>query len=236
MKTYTRYIYLTAIVCLFSIYVFSQWVSPFSKLLSDEIYTTDSLIYQYIIDTPYSGCKVINRTIEAKNDSFFLSTCTFEGNFGLPCNAYDTLLIAQNLGKGDYTLVHYSHLGSFHIPEDTLCQVLLNDPLSHDTAYYAFTVRSATATGEPEPHGQVSLQPNPATFYVYLRFAAPLRGPFEIHVYDLGGRLQKQLVLPAISEPKLDVSGLASGIYFLRVMDGRGRSETLKFVKLYTYN
>ncbi len=232
MKTYTRYIYLTAIACLFSIYAFSQWVSPFSKLLSDEIYTTDSLIYQYIIDTPSSGCKVINRTIVAKNDSFFLSTCTHEGILALPCNAYDTLLIAQNLGKGDYTLVHYSHLGSSLNPEDTFCQVLLNDPLSHDTAYYSFTVRSATATGEPATHGQVRLQPNPATFYVYLRFAAPLRGPLDVQVYDLGGRLQKQLVLPVTGDPKLDVSDLASGIYFLKTMDGKGASETLKFVKL----
>ncbi len=160
MNAYTRYIYLTAIVCLFSIYAFSQWVSPFSKLLSDEIYTTDSLIYQYIIDTPSSGCKVINRTIVAKNDSFFLSTCTHEGILALPCNAYDTLLIAQNLGKGDYTLVHYSHLGSFLHPEDTLCQLFSSALTNHDTAYYAFTVLPTTATGEPAISA-FNIYPNP---------------------------------------------------------------------------
>ncbi len=71
MNVCAKCIYLTAIVFLLANPVFGQMIlSPFSGLLNTEIYTTDSVLYQYGIFAPSLPCEVVNRTIVAKNDSF----------------------------------------------------------------------------------------------------------------------------------------------------------------------
>ncbi len=222
MKVYIKCICLIAIVFLIANPGFGQIIlTPFSSLLNSEIYTTDSVFYQYGIFAPCIQCEVVNKTIEVRKDSFFLTTCTFYGNLAHPCDVFDTLLIAQNLSKGDYTLVHYSHLGSFHIPEDTLCQVLLNDPLSHDTAYYAFTVRSATATGEPVISA-FNIYPNPFSdnILVETNFERSPSSDVRVSIISINGEI---LFNGRMDKNPFEVNTrfLRPGIYALRLsLDG----------------
>ena len=71
-----------------------------------------------------------------------------------------------------------------------------------------------------------SIYPNPVGERLYVDFGAGPQGR-GITILDIAGRL---LSVP-VSGREVDVSQLASGIYFLRVEDARGRSAVRRFVK-----
>ncbi len=233
MKVYIKCIYLTAIVFLLANPVFGQMIfSPFSGLLNNEIYTTDSVFYRYGIFAGSSGCKVVNKTIETRNDSIFLNTCIHQGILAHPCDVFDTLLIAQNLSKGDYILVHYSHLGSFHIPEDTLCQLFSSAPTNHDTAYYSFTVLATTATGEPVVSA-FNIYPNPFSdnILVETNFERSPSSDVRVSIISINGEI---LFNGRMDKYPFEVNTrfLRPGIYAIRLIVDGELQAVKKIVKI----
>lgn len=77
--------------------------------------------------------------------------------------------------------------------------------------------------------GMVNI-PNPAKGFLSVYLDIPSRQVVTIGVYDLNGKLHKQLrkeFSPGISENRVDVSALAKGTYFVRV-DGESVSTSKK--------
>ncbi|PSQ91253.1 MAG: hypothetical protein BRD43_00235 [Bacteroidetes bacterium QS_4_64_154] len=76
----------------------------------------------------------------------------------------------------------------------------------------------------------LSTYPNPAQQQVTLRYAVPQRQDVKIHLYDILGRRIQTVVngeRKGRHERQLDVSQLASGVYFLRLAAG-GKTRTQK--------
>ena len=72
--------------------------------------------------------------------------------------------------------------------------------------------------------------PNPAQQRATLRYAVPQRQDVKIHLYDILGRRIQTVVdgeWKGRHERQLDVSRLASGVYFLRLAAG-GKTRTQK--------
>lgn len=95
----------------------------------------------------------------------------------------------------------------------------------HDQTRSGFFQESGTGAGgditaSPEP--ELICSPNPCTGNTILRYSLPSAGAMDISVYDLTGRMVRQ-ISSSFMEPAgsgsipFDVSGLGSGIYFLRL-------------------
>jgi subtilisin len=77
--------------------------------------------------------------------------------------------------------------------------------------------------------GKIALYPNPAKAYVDVRFSDNDINMTDIEVYDVYGKL---LYMTAVSDnpTRIDVSQLASGLYFVKVITDKG-TATKTFVK-----
>lgn len=77
----------------------------------------------------------------------------------------------------------------------------------------------------------LELYPNPARESLYLAASSPKSGGLELAIVDLQGRDLRHFSIQNLQAPTaLDVSGLAAGIYFLRIKDKKERSGWLRFV------
>ena len=77
--------------------------------------------------------------------------------------------------------------------------------------------------------------PNPVGQQATLRYALPERQDVEVRLYDVLGRQVRTVVRgtrEGRQEQTLDVSGLPSGVYFLRLQsDGQVRTQKLTVVQ-----
>ena len=68
------------------------------------------------------------------------------------------------------------------------------------------------------PKNSVALYPNPAADYATLSLDRPLEGPGSLSVFDAAGRVVYETTVSAgVRSERLDVSGLAAGVYMLRL-------------------
>ena len=87
---------------------------------------------------------------------------------------------------------------------------------------------SVNAMDEP----QLEVYPNPATDKLYLRNAcASCSGPAAISIFDLRGRLVKQIHQPASATMEIALDALERGMYFGEVDGGEGPLLTFKFIR-----
>jgi hypothetical protein len=84
--------------------------------------------------------------------------------------------------------------------------------------------------GLPSSHysSAITLYPNPAHNKLLVSSDGLL---LEIEVYDVYGRIMNPPRQSSNQQIELDISNLASGIYFVKVMDKQGRIRSGKFVK-----
>ncbi|MBX2926700.1 MAG: T9SS type A sorting domain-containing protein [Saprospiraceae bacterium] len=86
------------------------------------------------------------------------------------------------------------------------------------------------------PHVNVSpltfdLFPNPAGDYITLRRSQDAASDGELFLMDMKGRLLQRRALPAgVLQEELDLSGLPTGMYLVRLTAG-GQQEVMRFVK-----
>ncbi len=97
---------------------------------------------------------------------------------------------------------------------------------------------AAAAGGRPETSFSyrplpLTVSPNPVRDGLTMRFAEPQSGQVLVMVYDILGRkthYEKEFMLSGQNQVQVNVSGLASRFYLLKVVTGNGR-QTVRIVK-----
>ncbi|MDC7995102.1 T9SS type A sorting domain-containing protein [Altibacter sp. HG106] len=74
------------------------------------------------------------------------------------------------------------------------------------------------------------LFPNPAVSIVHIQFYEELDNPVEFSLYDNSGRLVRTAVLEPSVQVQIDVTGIASGSYIVRIVSGN-KSLQAKLLK-----
>jgi hypothetical protein len=154
-----------------------------------------------------------------------------------------------SLGYGDYTIGVWDSTRSsvgwqwkyidsnyvYHIVDSTVYFV---KTLGGDIYKLVFTKFAGSSTGlivfETEKvaglglpgktiSGELSIYPNPAVTQVNVSFTGTSSEPLVLDLSDLTGRnLERRSFGPGFSQLSLDVSGLQSGIYFIRISSAEG--------------
>jgi hypothetical protein len=101
----------------------------------------------------------------------------------------------------------------------------------HTGEFTMSDIRSVEIAADPTQTELFSVFPNPATkAEVHLTVNESSATPFHVNVVDWSGKLVQSLTVDGGAYTQLDVSDLASGIYFVSVVTD-SRSETLKLIR-----
>lgn len=98
----------------------------------------------------------------------------------------------------------------------------------------AFCIESDSVVAIKEPLflNEVNLYPNPTSGNLTLEFSEPIPEDVNIYILDVMGRmLDLQEIVKGSSLHHLEVSGLPSAVYFIKINDKKGRAWYKKFVK-----
>jgi hypothetical protein len=69
----------------------------------------------------------------------------------------------------------------------------------------------------PEEMERMTIYPNPANEFVYINFGAQVKQQGQVRIIDLAGRtVLTSAVIPGYSIQKLDINGLANGVYLVQ--------------------
>ena len=141
-----------------------------------------------------------------------------------------TNLVNENL-KFDESSAYYWRL--YIKSNDTVCI----------SPYKSFYVKGVSSAQNEEVINKFSIIPNPATDYITINLSKKGLKPFasnevKVEVYDVMGVLIHST--PSASQPplnegnlKIDVSNLAPGVYFVKIVGSNGASSIVeKFVKI----
>ncbi len=111
---------------------------------------------------------------------------------------------------------------------DTLIAVnLVNETFSHPACEEEVRAVPTTSPDKSQLSDWV-VSPNPATSRLDIQFAVAESSISRVEVIDQSGRV---LHVSTITTSSLDISGLASGFYFLRLFKADGKLGVKKFVK-----
>ena len=115
----------------------------------------------------------------------------------------------------------------------TACQFVYDDQGCSDTVCKTIDLRNVSVQERQEVGKGLTLRPNPASKQVELRFSRSFRseGLGSIELMDLQGRILRKEQLSAKNEKSFrwQVSDLAPGTYFIRVLSEKGIAQR-KFV------
>lgn len=107
----------------------------------------------------------------------------------------------------------------------------------YSTVFYNFSLEWLTDGNDPfDPTGTAENQTLPDGLKIYPVPASSVitietEGMQTINIYNALGQLVKMVPINGTSEVRLDVSGWASGTYFVEVLDGNGARKEGKFVR-----
>ncbi|MCW3085722.1 MAG: hypothetical protein JWP12_3088 [Bacteroidetes bacterium] len=79
------------------------------------------------------------------------------------------------------------------------------------------------------PDAELSVYPNPATNMISIGYKSPSKNVI-VGIYDVTGQLVKQEIMNFSSAQTMDVSNLVTGLYLLKIQDGKNISSK-KFLK-----
>jgi hypothetical protein len=97
----------------------------------------------------------------------------------------------------------------------------------------AITTIPGNNTSMPQNNYSVKIYPNPVSNVLTVQFAGVSESDIELQLEDIQGRVLKQSKVKAfakLAQQKIDVSGLANGVYMLVVVDKYGIKQTEKVV------
>ncbi|MCH7534840.1 MAG: T9SS type A sorting domain-containing protein [Bacteroidetes bacterium] len=75
----------------------------------------------------------------------------------------------------------------------------------------------------------IQIYPNPSSDYIFVKGSNDEFN--QIRIYDVTGKLVINQTLSATDQPKVNVSSLATGAYFIHLVNAKGDSYTFKMVK-----
>ncbi len=114
------------------------------------------------------------------------------------------------------------------LDSDALADIILGNTGGGITIFSTFTFVRNTGIMRNEQGIKIgAVKPNPATNYLILpdiKFEI-----VNIECYDAAGRF---IILICQAENKIDISQLASGVYYLRIVTNNGQSMATKFIKM----
>lgn len=94
-----------------------------------------------------------------------------------------------------------------------------------DSRVGEFTGNEQAATG-------ISIFPNPASNMLNVSFDAAGRTNVSVEIMDVNGKVvYTQVVTDGISKVELDITGLATGLYVIRVLSAEGQIDSQSFVR-----
>ncbi|MFK7924222.1 MAG: PQQ-dependent sugar dehydrogenase [Bacteroidia bacterium] len=91
-----------------------------------------------------------------------------------------------------------------------------------------YQISSTTSGIDPgsDPYG-IDLFPNPAENAVFVKLENPPRGPYQILLHSLDGKLVASFPALGASQESLDLSGISKGVYLLEVRGERSAYQKL---------
>jgi hypothetical protein len=112
------------------------------------------------------------------------------------------------------------------VQTSTLGALVVSSPggISYQTAVSSLSTEIAS----------VQLQPNPARNKAVLRVVSVRAMPVQVDLRDAGGRLirrTKEQLATGVNNLQLELSGISSGVYYLRLLDPGGKAITIAFIK-----
>jgi hypothetical protein len=175
---------------------------------------------------------LINTTSDNDYYKFVISTAgTITVTLGTLPADYDLRLyrnnsqvaISQNDGTVSETINYTATTGTYY------ARVYGYNGANNTSSCYTLKVQLGTASRTEDLVAQkVIAFPNPVTDKVNIRIDN-LRGIAEIRMFDMYGK-QVQQIRSAAMNTEMDMSKLASGMYFIRIMNA-GKETTLKVIK-----
>jgi hypothetical protein len=191
----------------------SSYIIPRNPAINDSIFIVDSML----VSTP--SCTRTSYSLLIAGDSIIIHSCYRDTTgFDMDWVINDTTPIGL-FHEGIYSLFLYSRIHRSWIDSSYNCSDLIN----RDSTHFDFTVTRYNTSIDEQSIETFSLSPNPVTATIYLNKSLNY---CQIEISDMSGRL---FGTPH-TEREIDVSGLAKGVYTLRLRNKEG-TAVKRFIK-----
>ncbi|MCH7534395.1 MAG: T9SS type A sorting domain-containing protein, partial [Bacteroidetes bacterium] len=114
------------------------------------------------------------------------------------------------------------------IRTDTAIVTALDTTISSAKSITVTEISTPTNISEDELL-DISIYPNPTSDYIFV--SGSINEFNQIRIYDLTGKHVINQTLSSADQPKVNVSFLAAGIYFIHLVNANGDSYSFKMVK-----
>jgi PKD repeat protein len=193
----------------------------------------------YIVCLEVDSCPKICDTLIVKGNKKCNADFTYSANgktvkfFSADSNSAHAWTFGDRSGSIKQSPSHTYNSNGYY----TVCHVVVlfdtrNQVICTDTVCKKIFVHDSI-NGINDLESKIGLFPNPASGYINLAIPSDIRSDFDVTIVDLFGRDvidQRIEVIPGSSQYKLDLSGLTSGYYSLRI-DYEGTEIRKKFIK-----
>lgn len=176
----------------------------------------------------FNGATYFNQYLGQWNISSLTSAINMLQNSGLNCQSYDNTLYGWNLKPttpNNINLANTSPLVYSNPLAVNARNNLINNKgwtISGDT--YNGECQSVLSTSDALPLNEISIYPNPATDFIYIR---NMKDSGNYRIMDMAGRI---ILQGMINNQKIDVSSLIKGNYILQIIS-KDMARSLKFIK-----
>jgi PKD repeat protein len=188
----------------------------YNVTLSDTIFgwnmncASDTTIALNVIDAPVGGLVLSNDTVDATNDSLFV---TLSGSsVGNTCT----------VDFGDGTVIS-TCTDTFHVytvAGTYMVDYVISNGICTDTVTDTVVVENPVGISTINANNRISIYPNPAKDQLTFNVNTPSNNETSIFVYSAVGKLVKTITIPASQASfQMSLEELSSGVYYIKVSD-----------------
>ncbi|MBK1897448.1 BspA family leucine-rich repeat surface protein [Chryseobacterium paridis] len=147
---------------------------------------------------------------------------------GLNCQNYDHIIFGWNMNTVTPNGINMGSASPL-IYSNPLAVNARNNLITNKTwtitgDAYNGECQSFLSTSDVLVHNEISIYPNPATDFIYIKNA---KGFDNYKIFDMSGRIVLQ---SSLHDDKINISSLTKGNYILQIIS-KNKTETLKFIK-----
>lgn len=182
--------------------------------------------------TKFNGYKISAKNVlkwttytEINNDHFVVERSTNGHDF----TAIGTLNTLAPSGNSSSAL-NYSFTDNNTLPVNSYYRIRQVDKLSN----YAFSDVVMLIGDGKIPYTLNNIFPNPVESILKLSYSSPVAGNNTITLYDITGRIVKQIGINSVlgdNQQQINLAEINSGQYFMQLLNGSGKSNTIKLIK-----